>query len=237
MTRTILKNVRVFAVNEQTHRETDSQGNNIAAKTVSLLVTPSQVEVLMLAGRLGSLSLSLRPPNEEVVDGETSDATIQELLGISEDADPKPKKKETPQVASNDNRPSFLDYLKTQQATQVKTAGDDDADEEEIEIKPDWTMDLLSPAGIQRFEFATEGDLAIELPPGAAHSAPRTIKKPAKKPAAPAEGGKTDLKPIPLAGQLEPAEPEQAPVDWAAQDDESGLDPGYSEPLSANDDA
>lgn len=227
MTRTILKNVRVFAVNEQTHRETDSHGNSIAAKTVSLLVKPSQVEVLMLAGRLGSLSLSLRPPDEEVVDGETGDATIQELLGISEDADPKEKKKEeTPQVAANDNRPSFLEFLKEQQARQVtKVATVEET--EEYDLSPDWTMDLLSPGGVQRFEFAKDGDLAIELPAGAAHSPPRTMKKPAKKPAPPTPvvgDGTFTPQPLPLAGQPEPNESEKAPVDWAPQDKASGDD-------------
>lgn len=222
MTRTILKNVRVFAVNEQTHRETDVDGNSIAAKTVSLLVKPSQVEVLMLAGRLGSLSLSLRPPDEEVVEGESGDATIEELLGISEDADPKEEKKvETPQVAANDNRPSFLEFLKEQQARKVTTVAPAE-ESEEYDMSPDWTMDLLSPAGVQRFEFAQDGDLAIELPPGAAQSPPRTIKKPVKNstPPAPLVGdGTFTPQPPPSAGQPEPTESVKAPVDWAPQDD------------------
>jgi len=50
-TRTILKDVRVFAVNEHTDRETDENGKIIIAKTVSLLLTPGQVETLLLKGR------------------------------------------------------------------------------------------------------------------------------------------------------------------------------------------
>ncbi|MEX0793013.1 MAG: Flp pilus assembly protein CpaB [Pirellulaceae bacterium] len=228
MTRTILKNVRVFAVNEQTHRETDSQGNSIAAKTVSLLVNPGQVEVLMLASRLGSLSLSLRPPDEEVVEGESGDATIQELLGISEDADPKEDrtKVETPQVAAADNRPSFLEFLKEQQARKVTKVATPE-EEEVYDMSPDWTMDLLSPTGVQRFEFASDGDLAIELPAGAAQSPPRTMKKPVKKPTSPAPvvgDGTFTPQPTPPAGQPEPSESAKAPVDWAPQDDPSGGD-------------
>ncbi len=65
MTRTILTDVTVFAVNEQITRETDADSNTINAKTVSLLVKPDQVERLMLATELGKLRLSLRRADDE----------------------------------------------------------------------------------------------------------------------------------------------------------------------------
>ena len=64
-TREILKNVRVFAVNDQTAQEIDQEGRTIVAKTVSVLVKQDQVAKLMLATELGTLRLALRRPNED----------------------------------------------------------------------------------------------------------------------------------------------------------------------------
>ena len=69
-TREILKNVRVFAVNDQTAQETDQEGRTIVAKTVSVLVKQDQVAKLMLATELGTLRLALRRPNEESLDNQ-----------------------------------------------------------------------------------------------------------------------------------------------------------------------
>ena len=168
MTRTILTNCRVFAVNEQIHRETDAQGNTIAAKTVSLLVTPKQVEILVLAARLGSLSLSLRPPDEGgEVSGETDEATIAELLGLTENADPKdaPAEPRQPAMAATkkESSNSFLDFLKNQQAAITQpTSGTVTSGP----AKPEWTMDLLSPDGVRRFEFGDDESLPAEVTAG-----------------------------------------------------------------------
>ncbi|MBA2113758.1 Flp pilus assembly protein CpaB [Bremerella alba] len=178
MTRTILTNCRVFAVNEQIHRETDSQGNSIAAKTVSLLVTPKQVEILVLASRLGSLSLSLRPPDETGDDeaGTTDDATISELLGITENADPDMDDQQPKQPAvAQDKKPSgggFLDFLKNSQAALTSpTVGAMPAAAE-----PEWTMDLLSPDGVRRFEFGENEELPLEVSPGSSSSRASTMR-------------------------------------------------------------
>jgi len=179
LTRTILTNCRVFAVNEQIHRETDSQGNSIQAKTVSLLVTPKQVEILVLASRLGSLSLSLRSPDETGDDesGTTDEATIAELLNITEDADPDMNddlKDQKPAVAQ-DKKPSgggFLDFLKNSQAAlTAPTMGAMPTAQE-----PEWTMDLLSPDGVRRFEFGENEELPMEVSPGSSPSRSSTMR-------------------------------------------------------------
>lgn len=61
---TVLENIEVFAVNEQIHRDLDSAGNSIQARTVSLLVTPEQSERLMYFSQIGVMSLQLRHPDE-----------------------------------------------------------------------------------------------------------------------------------------------------------------------------
>ncbi len=171
MTRTILTNCRVFAVNEQIHRETDAQGNTIAAKTVSLLVTPKQAEILVLASKLGSLSLSLRPPDESGDDeaGTADEATLRELLGETMNADPQEDKTPAPQPAMAKKNPSsnsFLDFLKNSQTAMTSATSQTMPGP----AKPEWTMDLLSPEGVRRFEFGDNEQLPLEVSPGASSS-------------------------------------------------------------------
>ncbi|PHS16956.1 MAG: Flp pilus assembly protein CpaB [Blastopirellula sp.] len=159
ITRTFLKNVRVFAVNEQVTRDSGDGGNSIAAKTVSLLVIPSQVEVLTLASQIGTLSLSLRPPNDEDL-GDTDDATLEEILGIQENADPDTTEKQV--KANSDDQGSFGDFLENfgKSSPEVVTQP------VMTESKPAWTMDLISPDGVKRFEFNKEGGLPQEVRSG-----------------------------------------------------------------------
>ena len=77
-TRTILKNVTVFAVNDRFQRDPDDEGSTSNAKTVSLLVKPSQVERIMLAQELGKIKLSLRRSDDDEDDSATG-ATLADL--------------------------------------------------------------------------------------------------------------------------------------------------------------
>lgn len=54
---TIIVNARVLAIDQSTN---DLEGKPVRAKTVTLEVTPSQAEIIAVATRMGSLTLSLR---------------------------------------------------------------------------------------------------------------------------------------------------------------------------------
>jgi pilus assembly protein CpaB len=60
VTRTILQDVKVFAVGDQFDLQTVEKKSAITARSISLLVTPRQAEIFMLATELGSIRLSLR---------------------------------------------------------------------------------------------------------------------------------------------------------------------------------
>lgn len=77
-TRTIMKNVSVFAVNAVTEREINDDDSSIRAKTVSLLVSPDQAERITLASELGRIKLSLRRGDDDT-DGVTPGATLSNL--------------------------------------------------------------------------------------------------------------------------------------------------------------
>jgi pilus assembly protein CpaB len=67
ITRTILQDIKVFAVNDVTGMEEgkrDTGGKSIVAKTISLLVTPDQAAKVTLASQLGSIQLMMRSPDD-----------------------------------------------------------------------------------------------------------------------------------------------------------------------------
>lgn len=88
MTKTILQDIKVFAVDSTWTLESDESGKSIRAKTISLLLTPEQTERVMLACELGKLRLALRSPNDHE-EAELSDEGHQvgQIFGDSEIAD------------------------------------------------------------------------------------------------------------------------------------------------------
>ncbi len=81
-TRTVLQDIKVFAVNDQFHldaEETD-QRSIPNAQTVSLLVTPLQAQKVMLAGEMGQIRLVLRSPEDDE-QTTVATATAQDILG------------------------------------------------------------------------------------------------------------------------------------------------------------
>ncbi len=63
--KTILEQVRVFAINDTMDRIEGKNGTSIKAKTVTLEVKPSQVELITLADAIGRIRLSARRPDDE----------------------------------------------------------------------------------------------------------------------------------------------------------------------------
>jgi pilus assembly protein CpaB len=78
VTRTFLQNVKIFAVDDVYDRP-GSENNTLAAKTISVLVTPSQAELVALATQLGSVQLVMRSTGDDVTEN-TGGADLQKLL-------------------------------------------------------------------------------------------------------------------------------------------------------------
>jgi pilus assembly protein CpaB len=64
LTRIFLQNIKVFAVDDQFDRDKDGE-TAIVAKTISLLVTPEQAELVMFATKLGEVQLVMRSANDD----------------------------------------------------------------------------------------------------------------------------------------------------------------------------
>lgn len=88
LTKTILQDIKVFAVDSTWTLESDESGKSIRAKTISLLLTPEQTERVMLAAELGKIRLALRSPNDtEEADVPEEGLQISQIFGDSEIAD------------------------------------------------------------------------------------------------------------------------------------------------------
>jgi pilus assembly protein CpaB len=140
---TILKDVRVFAVNSETERSTDTNGEQIAAKTVSLLVKPNQVESVMLAAELGKLRLSLRRANDAKTDESEDGTDIEALLGDTK------RRIEESKAKPADALSGIYDLLNKQPTAAPQPT----VMEAPVEQKPQWRMTILSPGGSQEFEW------------------------------------------------------------------------------------
>ena len=82
-TKLILQNIRVFAVDQAVQRNGDGTEARTIAKTVSLIVTPSQANRMTTAENLGEISLIPRhPDDDQIVDDSEQSADF--LLGSSE---------------------------------------------------------------------------------------------------------------------------------------------------------
>ncbi|MCR4416054.1 MAG: Flp pilus assembly protein CpaB, partial [Thermoguttaceae bacterium] len=82
-TRTILQDIKVFAVNDQFDVSATSGEKSVVAKTIWLLVTPEQAEKVTLAAELGQVRLVMRSPvdkEQRKLDGEDPSGLLEGLV-------------------------------------------------------------------------------------------------------------------------------------------------------------
>ena len=158
-TRTILKNVTVFAVNDRTQRDAEEEAEAGSAKTVSLLVKPGQVEKITLASELGKIKLSLRRSDDEIEDA-ANGATLADLDGAPSTGQSGLGSMLTRAVQTSQNASpgGITDFLKGMRAMSVTGPAD--------VIQEGWVMHIHTPTEIQVFNW----DDRNTLPRIAGHS-------------------------------------------------------------------
>ena len=155
-TRTILRNITVFAVNDQMSRDPGTEGNSIDAKTVSLLVLPEQSERLLLAKQLGTISLALRKPGDDA-EIETNGASPRDLLEETQGSDGIAS---ASRKSSQDGILGILEEMQAATSTTVDTSTDPVA----LAKRGGSQMVIMSPKGVMRtFSFTAAGGLPEEL--------------------------------------------------------------------------
>jgi pilus assembly protein CpaB len=178
VTRTILQDIKVFAVNDVLDLEKEKDGGkSITAKTISLLVTPEQAAKVMLAAQMGIVNLVMRSPEDDQATP-NAQATPSQLSG-------------TPSKSHRETEDSeAVPEHKPAEKVQVAAAPRDT-----------WTMRVLKPGAMDEVSFeAAEAGTAGGSPFGAwkatTTSAPAT-GQPAKE----------DVKTVAPPAAQEPAAP------------------------------
>jgi pilus assembly protein CpaB len=191
--------VRVFAINSETERSVDPNGEQIVAKTCSLLVKPNQVEAVMLATELGKLRLSLRRPNDNN-EADSNEGTDIEQLLTGTQSKPEDKKQ-----SSLIGEGSVFDLLKSSQ--NAATAVTQPLTPPVVTtVQPGWRMTILTPGGNSQFQWNDTNALPQQVD-GAADFTPATTL-----PYAPIPTGTPDLN-LPGIPGGETAQPEAPEVE------------------------
>ena len=148
-TRTILRNVSVFAVNDQIGRDVEQHGATIDAKTVSLLVEPDQSERLLLAKQLGTIHLALRKPGDDT-NISTNGARPKDLADDPSGGASYARNNSSKQTGGIFN---LLNSMKGEPGTSVDNSNAATAQ-----------MVIMSPRGVLKsYSWSAAGGLPIEL--------------------------------------------------------------------------
>ena len=150
-TKTVLQDIRVFAVNDIYGTDTTGhEGKSIQATTVSLLVTPAQAEKVTLAGEIGIIRLTMRGPEDDK-EVATTGAMPQELFG-SVDAAHRDKEALVPEGARDLDGPGkgFKEYFNS---VQQKMAAKSEAGAGPPREAARWTMRLLQGPEVDNVDF------------------------------------------------------------------------------------
>jgi hypothetical protein len=164
---TFLQNVKVFAVDDIFRREGDGE-QSVAAKTISLVVTPDQAELVTHATELGTIKLVFRNPEDDAV-ADTSGATADQLFRPGSDAGPAAE----PTAPAGNSGSGLLSMLNNQrtQAEPVQVA------------KDHWKMLLFDGATPRSVDFEDGVPLNMEAPISGVPAGTLTTPEPAPAPA------------------------------------------------------
>jgi pilus assembly protein CpaB len=153
VTRTILQDIKVFAVDSVMDLEKEKEpGKTIAAKTISLLVTPEQAAKVMLASQLGSVNLVMRSPEDDQ-QGVAVQARPSELFAPGAKAE---RGKETlvdgSDASLNDKANGLLGFLNSMKGKKTPPA----AVAAETGPRETWSMRLLRPGSVDQVDFEAD---------------------------------------------------------------------------------
>jgi pilus assembly protein CpaB len=177
ITRTILQDVKVFAVNDVTGMEDgkDGGGKSIVAKTISLLVTPDQAARVTLASQLGAIQLVMRSPDDNKL---TDNAHARPADLFANDNPEGGREKEEAGGSSGKGLLDMLGSMKNKPAVAPPAT--------DVSQRPTWNMRVLKGATVDDIQFepadadaaAPTGAWKITGAPGGSASDPAANENP-----------------------------------------------------------
>jgi pilus assembly protein CpaB len=151
---TILKNVRVFAINTNTERVTDSKGETASFKTVSLLVKPEHAQELVVAAQMGKIMLTLRRPDETDKDAGEEVTPLSSILSGRSAHGSEPGSQSYLSVVKNDGSNGSGSALPPPTSGEAK-----------------WKMVIMGPSDRKQYEwYGDTSEMPVEVTVGSAPS-------------------------------------------------------------------
>lgn len=191
--KTILADVRVFSVNAKVERAVDDKEEELA-RFVDVLCNPEQSEVLTLAAEMGSISLSLRRPDDPTVT-KTDGTASSTLLGLKQEraTEVREESVEAENAPPGDQFREWLDAMNQRPAVSATPTETTLAAVEPQPAKPVWTMVELTPEGPVEYEIGDPNKPAVRKSNAGADS-DGSPASPALTPAEPAEPEASEAK-------------------------------------------
>lgn len=201
--RTILQDIKVFAVNEVFRREhQDKEEEAITARTVSLLVKPDEAELITLANELGNIRLVMRSTEDDAV-AETSGAGVHHLLGGQPGESHRSSESLMASQPLPSDRSGLLDMLN---GKAPETTPPTEAKEPPPAVTPPWRMMLMIGSSAQQIEFDNDGKGIHTLPWGDGATIGPGPSEPAATPSEPAAEPTTDPASQPEGDEAPPSD-------------------------------
>ncbi len=141
-TKTFLQDVRVFAVDTQFERRKGTDEPAIAAKTISLLVTPAQAEKVTLATEMGTLRLVMRSPDDSA-EAVAGGASIKDIFGRPDKLEREDEEPRVPQAS-----PEAASWLERQKQAEEAATGAPAAGQ--TQRPRAWRMTLLEGSEVRK---------------------------------------------------------------------------------------
>ena len=149
-TKTILQNIRVFAVDQTVQRSSDGSEARTIAKTVSVILTPQQASRVTLAENLGEISLTPRHPDDDSIVDEF-EVNSETLYGIGT---PGSREREWGSDSTPDASSGGLSGL--QQGALGQVQGE--------QKEPIFRMKIIYPEEVSEIEFDNDGEPIAKRP-------------------------------------------------------------------------
>ncbi len=201
---TILKDIQIFAIDQTVRKATDKVDESVKAKTISLVVTPEQAQIVMTADQIGKLRFILRNQNE--ADDLTTDKgrlySLDDILKSRKDGRSPDEAEAPPQQAvaapaatGPSIGQSLLSWLDEQKNRSAGTNSQHSTVASKVES---FTMQVLSGPEEKKVEFSRHGNAngwkagsPATVPPIEPVSGEPALNLPSA--ATPAAGGGLDL--------------------------------------------
>lgn len=154
-TKTILKQIRVFAVDQEFRRASDDDESS-PARTVSLVVTPEQADKLMLASRVGEINLTIRNPDDSSTIT-SAPANLEDLLDSSA-GDPERERGTAEAIAQKAT--GLLSFL-TAMRNSASSVPSQVAGAQMAAAPTPWTILILEGSDVREVQVSPDGPEAL----------------------------------------------------------------------------